>query len=242
MNRLLLNRHGAEPLYRQISRLLEQELRSHYESGDLLPPEQDLAARFSVNRHTLRRAVDELVALGLLDRIQGKGTFVLQPALDYRIGPHTRFSENLEALGLHPTCRITRRLLLPASGGVARRLAVAEGTRVILFDTLREVDGSPYCLISHFLPYAGLEAVHTDYQEGSLHQFLQQALGIHLERRESLITAILPVGDDARLLRMPRNQPLLRVKSVNLDARTQRPIEYSLTRWRADRVQLHIQP
>ena len=44
--------------YQEIAAKLEQELRQHYRCGDYLPAEQQLAARFEVNRHTLRRAID----------------------------------------------------------------------------------------------------------------------------------------------------------------------------------------
>jgi GntR family phosphonate transport system transcriptional regulator len=237
-----LQRQGDVPLYRQISNLLEQEIHSHHDAGDYLPAEHELAARFNVNRHTLRRAVDELVAMGLLERQHGKGTQVLQTTLHYTIGRNTRFTENLEALGLHPVSRVTRKLKVPASGGVARRLGLADGEPVILIDTIREIDGRPYCLISHFLPYHGFEVVHHEYHAGSLHQFIRAHLGLALHRAESLVTAVQPMGDDASLLQMPRQQPVLRVKSVNTDSHSGRPVEYSLARWRADLVQLHMLP
>ncbi len=42
--------------YQQIAAQLEQELRTQYRCGDYLPSEQQLAERYQVNRHTLRRA------------------------------------------------------------------------------------------------------------------------------------------------------------------------------------------
>jgi len=53
---------------------------------------------------------------------------------------------------------------------------------------------------------------------------------------------VLPQGDDAKLLGMPQNRPVLRVKSVNVDERDGTPIEYAITRFRADRIQLRINP
>ena len=63
-----------------------------------------------------------------------------------------------------------------------------------------------------------------------------------MRRSESLVTAVLPQGDDARILGMPQNRPVLRVKSVNIDQRDSRPVEYAVTRFRADRIQLCINP
>ena len=57
---------------------------------------------------------------------------------------------------------------------------------------------------------------------------------------ESLVTAALPLGDDAELLAMPRNRPVLRVKTVNRITVDGSPGEYALSRFRADRVQLQF--
>jgi hypothetical protein len=82
----------------------------------------------------------------------------------------------------------------------------------------------------------------TEHRSGSLHEFLKLRFGLELRRAESLITSVLPLGDDARLLQMSQSQPLLRVKSINLDVNSRTPVEYALARWRADRVQLRIAP
>lgn len=69
--------------YQEIAAKLEQELRQHYRCGDYLPAEQQLAARFEVNRHTLRRAIDQLVEKGWVQRRQGVGVLVLMRPFDY---------------------------------------------------------------------------------------------------------------------------------------------------------------
>ncbi|HGY5922203.1 TPA: GntR family transcriptional regulator, partial [Klebsiella michiganensis] len=62
---MYLSRHPTSypTRYQEIAAKLEQELR-HYHCGDYLPAEQQLASRFEVNRHTLRRAIDQLVERG----------------------------------------------------------------------------------------------------------------------------------------------------------------------------------
>src|SRR5699024_2564656 len=69
--------------HHEIAAKLEQELRQHYRCGDYLPAEQQLAARFQVNRHTLRRAIDQLVEKGWVQRRQGVGVLVLMRPFDY---------------------------------------------------------------------------------------------------------------------------------------------------------------
>lgn len=232
--------HRDAPIYRQLAEQLSAEIREGYKPGDLLPSEGSLTVRFGVNRLTLRRAMEELVNNGLIERKRGVGAYVLDGAIDYPLQNRTRFTATLTELGHSTNTRILGRETLRASGGVARILRLEPGETVLWIETLRSVDDRPFCLISHFLPIPRLPGIETGYQGGSLHAFLEAAYGLQLRRESSMISAIQPRGDDARLLQVGRTQPVLRAKTVNVDAVSGDPIEYGLTRFRGDRVQLRI--
>lgn len=238
----MISRGNGEAVYKQIQRQLEAEIRSLHSANDALPSEAILAERFGVNRHTLRRAIDGLVDQGWVERRHGLGTFVLDKPLDYDIGPRTRFTDTLEALGCKTESTVLRKLCIPAQGGIARNLHLDEGEPVIWIETLRRVDGHPFSVISHYLPSTLLPGLPGDYTGGSLHDYIESAHGWRLRRIESLISSTLPQGDDARVLAMPANWPVLRVKSVNVRERDGIPVEYSLSRSRADRMQLRVTP
>lgn len=105
--------------YQEIAARLEQELRQHYRCGDYLPAEHQLAARFEVNRHTLRRAIDQLVERGWVQRRQGVGVLVLMRPFDYPLNTgralvricwtgqpsHQRKTAGGAASGFQPHCR-----------------------------------------------------------------------------------------------------------------------------------------
>ncbi len=228
------------PLYLQIGQAIEKEVRTHYRPGTQLPPESVLAERFEVNRHTLRRAIDELVGAGVVERRRGLGVFVLDGPHNYRIHKHTRFTRTLEGAGATTESTVLRKLIIPARDGVARRLELSEGVDVIWVETLRKANNRPFSVISHFMPADLAHPVYADYEGGSLHDFIAERLGIALERRFSLIATQLAERDDATLLGIPRRQPILRIKSVNTDAATRRPFEYAVGRLRGDRVELEV--
>jgi GntR family phosphonate transport system transcriptional regulator len=242
MSLLAINRFGGEAVYSQIARQLEDEIQRFYQPGSYLPSEAELAQRFGVNRHTLRRAIEELMRSGLVERNHGKGTRVLDAPINYQLGQSTRFTELLEAEGMTAVTHILRKLQIPARDGVAKRLGLPENSAVIWLETLRLVDDRPYCVISHFLPQQRFPDLLDSYTGGSLHGFILNNYQTSLRRVESLVTATLPLGDDAGLLHMPQHHVVLRVKSVNVDVNTGVPLEYALTRFRADRIQLRICP
>jgi len=237
---LVARNEGSLPIYRQIRDVLVNEIQELYQAGDALPAENVLARRFSVNRHTLRRAIDELIADGLVERLHGKGIFVLEPAINYAIGSATRFTETLHSQGRSTTSRVLRKQVLFARGTVASRLGLKDGDDVIFIETLRTVEAKPFCVISHFIPLKPFSNILDNYDTGSLHEFIKTHYGIQLKREESLISAVLPEVADASLLNMPRQAPVLRVKSLNVDANSNKPVEYVVTRFRGDATQLSI--
>ena len=241
MSLYAIERDTGIALYAQIAEVLEREYVRQGSPGDRLPAEGELAARFGVNRHTLRRAVDELIIEGLLERQHGVGIFITDRLLDYRVGSGTRFTQNLAEIGIATDTKVIRKMIAPASAGVARNLNIAADQDVLWIETLRIADGLPFCVISHFLPLHPYRELLEDYQSGSLHALLNQHCG-NLRRTESLVTAVMPQGDDAKLLGITQHRPVLRVKSLNVLEHDATPVEYAITRFRADRIQLCITP
>ena len=125
---------------------------------------------------------------------------------------------------------------------MAKRLQLNIGDEVVFMETLREVDGKPFCVCSHFLPLKLFNNLLDQYNAGSLHQFLEESCGIRLRRKESRVSAVMPAKDDCTLLNMPQNVPALRVKSLNVCEQSESPIEYVVTRFRGDAAQLAIMP
>jgi GntR family phosphonate transport system transcriptional regulator len=229
-------------VYQEIAQSLEQDIRQNLRSGDYLPSEAELARRFAVNRHTLRRAVDQLVDAGMLLRRHGKGTLVLEHALEYSIAARGRFSEALSALGHPATSEVIGRKVLVADDRLAGKSRIPAGTPLLQVDTLRSLDGRAVCLISHYLRRTVFPVLEREYRLGSLHAFIEERYGIRMRRRQGLIAATLPNQREAQLLDYPRHMPLLVVKSQNVRAGTDEVLEYSVSRSRADCFEYKIQP
>lgn len=232
-----LSRQG-EPLYRELAAVLRDELR-HLTPGDYLPGEMQLAARFSVNRHTLRRAVDELVLEGRLLRRQGKGTQVLAGPLIYPVEAGSAYSESLSALGLRVEAQLLERRRRAASHEECQHLQLTDAAELLELSTLRLLDGQPVSLIRHRF-CVSRAALLADYRGGSLRHYLAER-GLPLTRTYSLIGARLPSRDEAGLLLMPRHAPLLSVLTLSRDL-AGRPVELALSTSRADRFQYQVAP
>ena len=95
------------PAYQRIAAELRENIKDGiYQVGQQIPTEDTLAGRFSVNRHTLRRAVGVLAAEGLVRVDQGRGIFVAAALVRYPVGQRVRFNESLDLLRKYPTLEV----------------------------------------------------------------------------------------------------------------------------------------
>jgi GntR family phosphonate transport system transcriptional regulator len=226
----------SEPVYRELADTLRSEL-SGFNAGEYLPAEIQLAARFSVNRHTVRRAIDELVREGSLLRRQGKGTQVLGRPLIYPVAAESAYSQSLSAQGHGVEAILLARRHCVATREEAEHLGLAEHAPLIELQTLRRLDGQPVSLIRH--RYCASHApLLAEYTSGSVRQFLA-ARDLPLTRTFSLIGARLPSRDEASVLLMPRHLPALTVLTLSRDA-SGRPVELAHSTSRSDRFQYQV--
>ena len=199
-----------------------------------------LSERFKVNRHTVRRSIDELVHMGLVERHQGRGTLIVQESLSYPLSTGTRFTENLQSQGFHDDTHLLNSQIIEAGTAIARYLKLEHRARVVHIELLRMANGRPVCLGSAYFPYPRFAELAVHYQGGSLHDCLDKNFDVRPRRIMSLVRALLPQQTDADLLHQPRRHPILQVRSVNVDPKTETPIEYVETRFRGDSVQLEV--
>src|SRR5580692_12116321 len=127
----LLARGAGVAVWRQIEQILAAEIAAQgFGEEGRLPSEGELAKRFGVNRHTVRRAMLGLAAQGLVSVEQGRGTFVQPGAIDYSIGRRTRFTENLREQSHVTAGKVLSTARVKAEPTVAKALGVRAGSIV----------------------------------------------------------------------------------------------------------------
>lgn len=239
----MISRGTGVSLWRQIQKALTDDIQAAViVPGERLPTEHDLAERFQVNRHTVRRAMKALEDDGLIRIEQGRGTFALEQVIDYPVTRRTRFSENLAAqhvLTGSNVRSVTRVLPHPS---IAEALSIGTKTPCTVIQTLRDADGRPLSLADHYFPterFPGIGEAMKDL--GSISNALASFGISDYFRKVTRATARMPSREEAHLLDQPINRPLLVTESVNVDS-DGRPLEYGFTRFAGDRVQLMFEP
>lgn len=238
-----LQRSGGVALWRQIARSIEQDVADGgLAPGARLPTEAQLSARFGVNRHTVRRALEELSRAGLVQVEQGRGSFIAEDVLEYTISARTRFAECIRAQNKEPGGRVLDLRELPADSLIAAGLGLRPGARVVLVTRLGLADGRPVALGSHFFPASRYPGLLAAFAEGASVTAALARVGVHdYRRQQTRVSARMPQGNEAELLRMPRNRPVLVTEHVNVDA-AGTPIEVGSSCYPTPRVQIVFEP
>ena len=238
----VLRREGVA-LWRQILGHVQRDIDSGaLPPGARLPTEAELSRQFGVNRHTVRRALEELSRGGVVRVEQGRGSFVAEDVLDYAVEPRTRFSEWIRRHNKEPSGRILQLKDTTADSRVAAGLGLRSGARVILLQRLGLADATPVSLTSHYFSVARLPGLLEALREAPRITEALRAVGVSdYMRQMTRVTARLPSPDEAELLRTGRSRPLLVAENVNVD-RAGAVVEFAVGLYPTPRVQIVFEP
>lgn len=217
-------------LYRQLASQLEQDIRGgRYRVDQALPSERMLVESLGVSRVTARKAIEVLVAQGLVLRRHGSGNFIA-PRLEQTLSSLTGFTEELRRRGYLPTSTWLARGIRAASTQECQQLALAPLAQVASLERLRLADGVPMALEFSVLPLAVLPQPKA--LEGSLYAHLA-AVSHAPVRAVQHIRALNADARTAHLLGVTPATALLWVTRTAYLASGQ-PVEYTVSYCRSD--------
>ena len=231
------------PIWTSIADTLSAEIaQGHYRPGERLPTEAALAARFGVNRHTVRHALSALVEAGTIRTRRGAGAFVTARPTDYPLGRRVRFHQNVSDSGRTPSRRLTLLDTRGADAKEAEALHLALGAPVHVVEGLSLVDGQPVAAFRSVFDAARFPDFLVHMQDLQSITAALAACGLaDYTRAQTRLTAKLAPPVLALALALPEGAPLLRSVAVNVDA-AGRPVEYGTTWFAGDRVTLTVTP
>jgi GntR family transcriptional regulator len=206
---------GAVPKYRQLLQLLRQQILSgELAPGSRMPTEEELVQTYGLSRGTVRKAVKQLAAEGLVHTEQGSGTYV--SAAHPNAVPF-RFAE--DRAGTAASYRIVAKEIVPASMEIAERLSLPFGEPVIHLLRQRLEEGSIVAFSERFLPRSLCpDLLDQDLTRGSIHSLLVTLSELPLLRAVVEIEAQMLGPDDAALLDAPPATPAIVVSRITYTA------------------------
>lgn len=221
---------GFRPLYRQVyDYLLKQIADGSWGPGESLPSEQALAQELGVSQGTVRKALDAMAAENVIERRQGKGTYVAEQTQERALFRFFRLAYP-EGPRVTPECgdeSVTRR---QPSAKERRKLDLDEDEEVVEIVRTRLVEGQPAVFETIILPtrlFPDLEA-HAPLPN-ALYSVYQSAYGVNIVTAEEELKADLVRKEDAQRLGLAIGTPILHIERVAI------AIDGTAAEWRTSR-------
>ena len=204
----------ATPKYQAVAaRIRTDILKGALRPLDQLPTEYELSEEFSVSRGTIRTALAELNAEGLVRSAQGSGSYVAAASPMTRYFSLSSFDDDMRALGRTPSTEVIAAETVAADPG--NPLKVPDGTSLIHLRRLRMADNRPMAveerwIVEQLCP--GL--LDEDLVHQSIHWLLTVRYAIPLVRIEHAVERGRASQTEADLLQTPPDSPILIIERL----------------------------
>lgn len=236
-----VDRLADAPPFRQIADQLRQAIQQgDLEPGGRVPSEAELIEHYGVARMTVRQAIAELKAEGLVIAEHGRGVFVRSRptvrrlasdrfARRHREAGKAAFLAETELLGTPAVDQLEVSQVVP-SQRVAERLELKHSAMVVCRDRRYLIDDIPVELATTFVPLAiarGTRIVSPDTGPGGVYARIEEA-GHRLASFTEEVAARMPTPEERRRLSLSEGTPVMTVLRVAYDV-DGRPVEMTDT-------------
>ena len=231
---------SAQPLYAQIKDIIKQRIiEGEYAVHERLPSESEMMKVFGVSRITVRQALRDLHADGLVFSVQGKGTFVSRPKAVQDIQSLQGFGEAMNPQGYETSTRVVGVQEVRISGDVAEALDLNRNSNVVELTRIRYLNREPISLDHSFFPVeVGNELLGRDLTQ-DVFPMLENECGIELGHAELKIEAISADENVAEKLNVGVGSPILRIQRLVYSI-SGTPIDFEYLSYRGDAFQYQV--
>lgn len=236
MGERTLHRGGSTPLWQQLQHDLLTRLRAG-EFTEQFPGELPLAEEYGVSRQTVRQALRQLRADGVVVAERGRQPRVAPtPEISQPLGALYSLFASVEAAGL-PQHSVVRAFDVRADAIVAERLDLEASTPLVYLERLRLAGDEPLALDRVWLPATvGRPILAADFRHTSLYGELDRRAGVRLDHGHEQVRAVVPTSAERGQLHCGPDTAIFSINRIGVAGG--RPVEWRHTLVRGDRFAL----
>ena len=230
------------PLYQRLrDQLAEQIANNRWRPGEAIPTEAALSAEYQLSTGTVRKAIDALVSEGILERQQGRGTFIRRAQFQSSLFRFFRF-QTISGERQVPESRILSIEPVAAPSAVAQALGLPADAPVIRIVRVRLLDVKPVLAEEIWLPrqrFQALLEIDLSREGPLLYPIYEEVCGQVVASAEETLTAESVNDVHARLLQVAVNSPVIVIERLARDY-SGSPLEWRRSRGHAEHFRYSV--
>jgi GntR family transcriptional regulator len=244
--RLQINLESNEPLFSQVKQALTSWINKGLRDGtlspgDRVPSERELSDTLNVSAITVKRALNELQQEGLIQRIQGRGSFIARPR-KIVLGLERLYSLTTVALerGMVPARKCLELIEMLATENIAHHLQITQGDLVAKVVRLRMVDDIPLAVDTSYVPlvlFPGI--IDDDLNKYALYELMTDKYNVEPIRAREYLEPTLLNEFESGVLEVPVGAPAMLIARTAYGANDV-PLEFNKSIIRGDMCRFYV--
>ncbi|MEG1270849.1 MAG: GntR family transcriptional regulator [Ruthenibacterium sp.] len=215
------------PIHVQLENLIKDKIASgEYAMGAPLPSERKMAEAYGINRLTVRAALKNLQKEGLVNAVQGKGTFVCSAKMKLSFSTIRGFGAQLKEQGVVHTSKVLFAKKVSAGYVLSQRFDVEKGFPLFRLTRVRFGNGHALAIDDTYVRYDSVRNIESiDFAANSLYRTFEEN-NIQLTKALQVLSIYNMYGPSAEILELPDGSPVFCINHKVFDS-TARLVEYT---------------
>ncbi|HSQ87351.1 GntR family transcriptional regulator [Romboutsia sp.] len=238
----IVDKNIDEPLHIQLSQIIKDMIiNKELVEGTYLIPERELCKLQNISRMTVNKAILNLVNEGLLERKQGKGTFVAYKKQKYQYQNLKGFTEVMNEKGFNVKNKILNFEIKTQSENIREILNIEDKNELIFkIERLRIIEDKPFALETVYIPQKMCFDLNEKLvEENSLYTLFKQRYNYKTKKAVQTIEPIMLNKYDADTLKQEVNSLALKFYRL-VYTQDDEILEYTISRFTSDKYQYQI--
>ncbi|MBU5300553.1 trehalose operon repressor [Clostridium sporogenes] len=219
-------------IYNEISNKIEN---NKIQSGEKLSSENEMMKEYNVSRDTIRKALNLLESNGYIQKVKGKGSFVIDiNKFDFPVSGLTSFKELSTKMGVESNTLVKELKLMEPDNFLMKQLNLSKNDDVWKVIRVREINNKKIILDKDFFNKKYVPLLTKDICENSIYEYLENELGLKISFAKKEITVQQATEEDKSYLDFEGYNMIVVVKNyIYLDDMSL--FQYTESRHRPDR-------
>ncbi len=211
------------PLYVQLKEKLLQDIKENYKVGDIIPTEAKLENQYKISRITVRKAIEQLEQDNIIEKKQGKGTFVKEQKILYDANSIGSLTQRLAKQNYTLQTQALEYEIIQKEHYVKKLLNC---DTLLCIKRFRVLDGIPFALMLNYLDIKKVPNLEENFNIESLYTFLKDTYNIEFYNAQETVEAKNASKEESKKLNIKLNTALLSLHRLSFD-KYHNPVEYS---------------